>query len=132
MKFEKGIVVDGVYFDIPMISLKRTADFLDKFAQRTEDGEFHRELIGVYFNYTLTAGSSEDFGETDYEAFFEKITEPVEFHDISLPIKDGYYSFRCYISGVADEYSKILDNEAVFTGFTCKFIAKSPAKVPRR
>lgn len=132
MKFDKGIIIDGIYFDVPLVSLKRTGDFLDKYAQRTEDGEFHRELIGVYYNYTLSAGSSTDFGETDYNAFWEKITEPVEFHDISLPIKDGYYTFRGYISGVSDEYTRILDNEAEFTGFTCKFIAKSPARVSKK
>lgn len=130
MRFEKGIKVDGIQFDIPMVSLKRTADFLDKYAERTEDGELHRELIGVYYNYTLTAGTSTDFGDTDYDAFWEKMTEPVEFHDISIPTKSGYYTFRGYISSVSDEYKKILDNEAEFTGFTCRFTAKSPARRP--
>lgn len=130
MKYEKGIMVDGTYFDIPMVSLKRNADFLDKYAERTEDGELHRELIGVYYNYTLTVGTSSDFGDTDYDAFWDKMTEPVEFHDISIPIKSGYYTFRGYISSVSDEYKKILNNEAEFTGFTCKFTAKSPARKP--
>ena len=128
MKFKKGIMIDGIYFDIPMVSLKRTADFLDKYAERTEDGELQRELIGVYYNYTLTAGTSTDFGETDYEAFWNKMTEPVEFHDISIPTQSGYYTFRGYISSVSDEYKKILENEAVFTGFTCKLTAKGPAR----
>lgn len=128
MKFKKGIMIDGIYFDIPMVSLKRTADFLDKYAERTEDGELQRELIGVYYNYTLTAGTSTDFGETDYEAFWNKMTEPVEFHDISIPTQSGYYTFRGYISSVSDEYKKILENEAVFTGFTCKLTVKGPAR----
>lgn len=130
MKFQKGIIVDGIFFDIPMVSLKRSADFLDKYAERTEDGELQRELIGVYYNYTLTAGTSTDFGETDYEAFWNKMTEPVEFHDISIPTQSGYYTFRGYISSVSDEYKKILENEAVFTGFTCKMIAQSPTRRP--
>lgn len=130
MKFEKGIKVDGVHFDIPMVSLKRNADFLDKYAERTEDGELHRELIGVYYNYILTVGTSTDFGDTDYDAFWDKMTEPVEFHDISIPTQAGYYTFRGYISSVSDEYKKILDNEAEFTGFTCRFTAKSPARTP--
>lgn len=130
MKFQKGIKVDGTFFDIPMVSLKRNADFLDKYAERTEDGELHRELIGVYYNYTLTVGTSTDFGETDYDAFWDKMTEPVEFHQISLPTKNGYYTFTGYISSVSDEYKKILDNKAEFTGFTCKFTAKSPARKP--
>lgn len=130
MKFQKGIKVDGTYFDIPMVSLKRNADFLDKFAQRVESGDLERELIGVYYNYTLTAGTSSDFGDTDYDAFWDKMTEPVEFHNISIPIKNGYYTFRGYISSVSDEYKKILDNKAEFTGFTCKFIAQKPARTP--
>ena len=130
MKFEKGIKIDEMYFDIPMVSIKRTADFLDKYAERSEDGDLQRELIGVYYNYTLTVGTSSDFGDTDYGEFWNKMTEPVEFHDISIPTKNGYYTFRGYISSVSDEYKKILDNEAEFTGFTCKFIAKGPARRP--
>lgn len=130
MKFERGISVDGTYFDIPMISLKRTADFLDKFAERTEDGVLNRELIGVYYNFTLTAGSSSSFGETNYKAFWDKMTEPVEFHEFSLPIENGSYEFIGYISAVSDEYEKILSNDAVFKGFTCKMIARAPARRP--
>lgn len=130
MRFDKGIRVDGIHFDIPMVSLKRSADFLDKYAERTEDGVLHRELIGVYYNYTLTVGTSTAFGDTDYDAFWDKMTEPVEFHQISIPIKNGYYTFTGYISSVSDEYKKILDNDAEFTGFTCKFTAQRPARTP--
>lgn len=130
MKFERGISVDGTYFDIPMVSLKRTADFLDKYAERSEDGDLQRELIGVYYNYTLTVGSSTAFGETDYDDFWDKMTEPVEFHEISIPTRSGNYVFTAYISSVSDEYEKILNNKAEFKGFTCKFTAKKPARTP--
>lgn len=130
MKFKKGIKIDGTFFDIPMVSLKRNADFLDKYAERTEDGGLQRELIGVYYNYTLTVGTSSDFGNTDYDAFWYKMTEPVEFHEISVPTQDGYYTFTGYISSVSDEYEKILDGKAVFKGFTCKFTAQKPARTP--
>ena len=128
MKFDKGIIVDGIHFDIPMISLKRNADFIDKFAERTEDADLLRELIGVFYNFTLTVGSSDAFGDTDYDVFWDKMTEPVEFHNISLPRKDGYYSFVGYISSVSDEYKKITNNKEEFTGFTCKLTAKRPAR----
>lgn len=130
MEFHKGIIIDGTLFDIPMVSLKRNANFLDKYAERVESGDLERELIGVYYNYTLTVGTSSDFGDTDYDEFWDKMTEPVEFHDISVPTKKGYYTFRGYISSVSDEYEKILDKDAMFKGFTCKFTAKSPARTP--
>ena len=130
MKFDKGIRVDGIHFDIPMVSLKRSADFLDKYAERVETGELKRELIGVYYNYTLTVGSSTAFGDTDYDYFWDVMTEPKEFREISLPVKNGYYTFTAYISSVSDEYEKILDGKAEFTGFTCKFTAQRPARTP--
>lgn len=131
MVFQRGISVDGMYFDIPMVSLKREAKVLDKYAEREEEsGVLLRELIGVYYNFTLKVGSSKYFGETDYETFWDKMTEPVPFHEISIPIKDGNYTFTAYISNVSDEYEKILENKAVFKGFTCKFIAQRPARTP--
>lgn len=130
MEFHKGIIIDGIFFDIPMVSLKRNANFLDKYAERVEAGDLERELIGVYYNYTLTVGTSSDFGDTDYDEFWDKMTEPVEFHDISVPVKKGYYTFRGYISSVSDEYEKILDKDVMFKSFTCKFTAKSPARTP--
>ncbi len=131
MKFDKGIMVDGIFFDIPMVSLKRNADFLHKFAERNEEGDLLAEMLGVYYNFTLSVGTSSDFGMTDYEAFWDKMTEPVVFHEISIPTQKGYYTFKGYISSVSDEYKRILDNEAEFSGFTCKFTAKSPARRPK-
>lgn len=128
MRFTQGISVDGTFFDIPMVSLKRTADFLDKFAERTEDGDLKRELIGVYYNYTLTVGDSTSFGESNYSDFWDKMTEPAEFHDFTLPSSNGTYTFKGYVSSVSDEYKKILKDGVVFTGFTCKMIAKQPAR----
>ena len=130
MTFNRGISIDGHYFDIPMVSLKRTADVLDKYAERTEDGVLHRELIGVYYNYTLNVGSSTAFGNDDYDILWDKLTEPVPFHEISLPVKNGTYTFTGYISSVSDEYSKIGKEDAEFKGLTCRFIAERPARVP--
>lgn len=130
MKYERGLIVDGTYFDIPFVSLKREAPFLDKYAERVESGDLERELIGVYYNFALTVGSSSDFGDTDYEDFWDFMTTPVPFRNFSIPIKKGYYDFRGYITAISDEYKKILDNDAEYTGFTCKMIAKSPARRP--
>jgi len=128
--YTQGIIADNIHFDIPLVSLKRSADFLDKFAERTEDGDLKRELIGVYYNFTLTVGDSAAFGDSDYNEFWNKMTEPVEFHDFVLPAGTGTYSFRGYISSVSDEYKKILDGEAEFSAFTCKMTAKQPARSP--
>ena len=46
------LTIDGERYDIPVfVGVKRSADFLDKYANRTDNGDLKRELIGVYFNY---------------------------------------------------------------------------------
>lgn len=126
-KYTQGISIDGVSFDIPLISIKRTADFLDKYANRTEDGDLKRDLIGVYFNYQLNIGTIDD--ADTYELLWNKLTEPVEFHDFLLPDLKGTYSFRGYISSVSDEIEKVLFTGAQFKGLTCKFTSKKPARL---
>ena len=56
--FTQGISIDGVEYMIPFVSIKREAPFLDKTAERTEDGELHRELIGVYYSFMYKSTSS--------------------------------------------------------------------------
>lgn len=126
MDFTQGIKIDNVYFDIPMVSLKRNADVLDKYANRTEDGDLKREIIGVYYNFTLTVGVVEN--PALYQSLWNKLTEPTEFHTVELPDIYGVYRFTAYISSVSDEYMKVKNNSASFQGLTAKFTAKSPAR----
>ena len=126
MDFTQGIKIDNTYFDIPMVSLKRTADVLDKYANRTEDGDLKREIIGVYYNFQLTVGVVND--SALYQSLWNKLTEPTEFHTVELPDISGVYRFTAYISSVSDEYMKINNNSATFQGLTAKFTAKSPAR----
>jgi hypothetical protein len=132
--------IDGVDYNIPVISLVRKADFLDKYAERTEDGNLHRELIGVYYNYQLKLGSS--LNTVNYQALWLKLTEPVEFHDIIIVDSDGgEYTFTAYFSNVSDEYKRVIANpdfgnpgeeeyKSYFKNLTVNFIAKAPSRTP--
>ncbi|MED9903572.1 MAG: hypothetical protein UFG06_05250 [Lachnospiraceae bacterium] len=128
-KYKQGISIDGIYYDIPLVSIKRKADFLDKYAERTEDGDLKRELIGVYYNYQITFGVIND--DVTYDALYDKLTEPVEYHDFSLPTTGGLYQFRGYVSSVSDQIQKIKSTTSKFTGLQCKFTAKKPARIPQ-
>lgn len=130
MDITQGLSIDGTMFMVPFSSLKRSADFLDKFANRTEDGELKRELIGVYYNFEMEFG---DFGDSEegrkqHDDLWDKLTEPKEFHDVEIPDAAGTYTFRCYISSVSEEYKRIYKDHSEFTGMKCKFIAKKPAR----
>ncbi|MBE5867992.1 MAG: hypothetical protein E7293_03415 [Lachnospiraceae bacterium] len=129
-QYNQGISIDGQFFDVPLLSVKRKADFLDKYAERTEDGDMKRELIGVYFNYQMAFGTIND--DDTYAALWDKLTEPVEFHDFVIPTTNGQYTFRGYISSVSDEIYRITGKTAKYKGLRCKYISKKPARIPEK
>lgn len=120
------VIIDGITYNVPVISLKRKADFLDKFANRNENGDLLRELIGVYFNYQLQLGSTTDTAE--YSRLWDKLTEPVEFHTVTVPDESGNYTFTAYFSNVGDEIRRQVASMNYWKNLTVNFIAKSPAR----
>lgn len=128
-EYKQGIYIDSVFFDVPLVSVKRNFEFLDKYAERTEDGDLKRGLIGVYANYTMNFGVIDD--DDLYEKLVDKLTEPVEFHDFRIPSTKKTYAFRGYVSSLSDEMLKIEKNTVKFKGLTCKYIAKKPYRRPK-
>ena len=55
-KYTQGLIIDGITYNIPLISIKRNLDFLEKYAERSEDGDIKIETIGLYKNYTISIG----------------------------------------------------------------------------
>lgn len=122
------INIDGIDYDVPVISLKRKAAVLDKFAQRTESGDLEREVIGVYYNYDLQLGMTRDPAE--YDRLWDKLTEPIEFHDVVVYDNIGTRTFKAYISNVQDELMRYIDGKGYFNGLQASFVAKLPARTP--
>lgn len=122
------IIIDSVTYDVPVISIRRRADFLDKYAERTEDGILQRELIGVYFNYQLQFGRTTDVAE--YAALWTKLTEATEFHTVTVPDESGDYTFTAYFANVGDEMLKQRGASNFWQNLTVNFVAKEPAITP--
>ena len=123
------IIIDGTTYDVPVLSITRRADFLDKYAERTEDGVLHRELIGVYFNYQIKFGQTTNTAA--YAALWNKLTEPEEFHTVVVPDEDGVsYTFTAYFSNVGDELRRQSGAVAFWKNLTVNFTAQSPERTP--
>lgn len=121
------ITVDGTTYDVPILSLEETCDFLDKYAERTEDGKLHRELIGVYFNQRIQFGQPTN--KEDYTALWSKLTEPVEFHTVTVPDTDGVdFTFKAYVSNVKRALKVWKENRTDWTSMTVNFTAQEPAR----
>ena len=122
------IIIDGVTYNVPVKSISRKADFLDKYAERTEDGVLQRELIGVYFNYQLQFGRTTDVAE--YAALWNKLTEAEEFHTVTVPDESGNYTFTAYFANVGDEMLKQRGASNFWQNLTVNFVAKEPSITP--
>jgi len=121
------LTVDGERFAVDVVSLKRKGDFLDRYAERTESGDLQRDLIGVYYNYELKLEPSA--AASEYDRLWEKLTEPVEYHIVTVPYGGGgSYSFTAYFASVADELLCRQAGRNVWHNLTVHFIAKSPAR----
>ena len=118
------IIIDGNHYDLPVISITRRADFLDKYAERTNDGNLHRELIGVFINYKISFGKTTD---TDlYEELWTKLTETQEFHEVTVPDEAGDYTFTAYFSNVGDNMRKKVGVKNYWKDLTVNFTSKAP------
>lgn len=120
------LVIDGKKYNIEVyVGIKENADFLDKYANRTQDGDLKRELIGVYFNYSdITFEPQTDSNYNEFEKLWNKLTEPEEFHTVKI----ANFTFRAYFNSVSREIYMFKDNKAYKKNMTVSFTAKKPAR----
>jgi hypothetical protein len=123
------IIIDSTTYDVPMTILDETADFLYKYAERTEDGKLHSELIGIYFNYKIKFGSPAE--TTELAALWLKLSEPVETHTITLPDANGVpRTFPCYFSGLSRSLRKYYTAQTFWKDMAVNVISIDPSRVP--
>lgn len=125
-----SLIIDGVTYDIGVISCKREVSFLDRYAERSEDGTLHRELIGVFTKYALTLASS--LNTPQYAALWSVLTAPTEWHTVTVPDEtgDNALTFTAYFGSVSDELIKVKSGATYWKGCTVHFIAQSPQRTP--
>lgn len=119
------LIIDDVEYPVAIVSLKRKGDILDKTANRTEDGDLHREVIGTYYNYTMEIRPGND---TElYNRLFDVLTAPVPYHRVILP--NETVEVKMYFGSVQDEV-RFIDNKGTtyYNNLTCNLVCKEPRR----
>ena len=123
----KVIIIDDKAYAVRITELKRNADILDKYAERDEKGELHREVIGTYYNYQLKIGVKR--GERQlYNELFDVLSEPVASHRVELP--HDHVEFDGYFSSISDNIKLVDDDGFDCDGLSCKLTAMKPRRTP--
>lgn len=122
------LVIDGEVFNVAIVDLGRNAEFLNKSAERLGDGDLEKELLGVFVNYDLEIGMTRD--AVEYARLWDKLTEPVEYHEITVPTDIGDLTYTAYLSGVSDRVVRVTNGKTYWKGLKVRFISKKPTRKP--
>ena len=117
------IIIDGIEYNIAIVSLEGQADMLDKYAERTADGVLHRELIGVYDNYKIQFAASYSNSQAYSDLWF-KLTEPVPWHTVRFPTIFGKRDIVGYFANTRHEVSKQKGSVTYWKGLSTSFVSR--------
>ena len=123
--------IDGVaYPKIHVVKLTRKFSILDgELAGRNVRGEMIRDVIGTYYNYSLELMCNKLNG-AEYDEFYEIISSPRDSHVLQVPYGQNTLTFDAYITSGEDELKYMTENENLWRGINCDFIAMKPARRP--
>lgn len=117
------IIIDGIQYDVPIKAMSASADMLDKYAERTQDGVLHRELIGVYDNYEIEFSPS-IANASAYSDLWFKLTEPQEFHTVIFPTILGTREIVGYFAETKHEVIVQKNGITYWRNLSTSFVSK--------
>lgn len=103
------ITVDNVTYRVLVEydTLKRSFDLMEGSNSGTAiTGRSIRDIIGTAYTYSMTVLADPNY-PTDYDSFYYKISEPVDYHTITLPFGQSTLTFE----------AKIISGNDVYKGF---------------
>lgn len=103
------IKVDGTTYRVLVEydSLKRSFELMEGNNTGTAvSGRSIRDVLGTNYKYEMTVRADPKY-PTDYDSFFYKISEPVDYHTVVLPFGQSTLTFQ----------AKILDGSDVYKGY---------------
>lgn len=123
-------LLDGKAYNLRVSKLTRKFSVLDTGKSgRTQNGAMYRDVIGTYYNYSMTV---EQCGQ-DYEAmdtFWEAISQPEKSHVCVFPYNQETLSQQMYITSGEQTLLSRTEKRTMWGEITLSFIAMSPKVVP--
>lgn len=116
-------------FVVGLVKLNRSFRIDEKYRVTTEDGQLHREIRGIYTDYSIEIG---DVDQTQYDALIETLTSTEESQIVTLPYgKSGTVTFQAAFESISDGVTYIDEDEDgndvnFWDGLTVTFTAFTP------
>jgi hypothetical protein len=125
------ITVDGRKFNVMIKAVDLDAEFMYKFAERTEDFNLNYELGAVFFNQSITFGV-EDSDNKDFVDLYKLLTskgvDNGTGHNVEIFTPLGRQTFLMYPNKVQIKLLKERGTKSWWQDMQIKFIAVKPAE----
>jgi len=123
----RSIVVEGVAYDVELNKISIQGDFLYKYAERLQNGDFRSESIGFFENQVLSFGFNLD---NDFIALYNELstknTEGNYNKSIEVFSPLGVYTFNMYPDKLHLDMKRLNSDDSAWWGeMTVKFTATS-------
>ena len=120
--------VDGTVYDVHIVAIKRSADVLDgPNSGRSTNAVMVRDILGTFYNYSVEIDSDALTAE-EYDALYEALTAPEDYHTIEMPYGQTIKRFRAYVSKVDDELIQINGQYQRWGNMSFQFVAIEPQR----
>lgn len=109
-------------------SLKRSFELLEGNNTGTAiSGRSIRDVIGTTYKYEMTVRADPKY-PTDYDSFFYKISEPVDYHTVTLPFGQSTLTFEAKILDGSDTYKGYYNGYRRWDEMSLTFEAMEPQR----
>lgn len=93
------------------------------------DGDVDPDIIGTYYNYSMEIDTKLTAPE-EYDALWEVLSAPVEYHVVSFPYAQNTLTFEARITGGSDSFYRRINNKNYWGQMSVSFTAKKPQRTP--
>lgn len=127
---EQPFLLDGFAYNVRVTKLTRKFSVLDTDKTgRTQNGEMYRDIIGTFYNYSMTVEQRGD-DATAMDEFWEAISKPKTSHVCVFPYGQETLTQKMYITSGEQDVVAVGQNGTEWGEMSLNFIAMSPKVVP--
>lgn len=122
--------MDGMPYNVSVLELTRKFSVMDTDKSgRTMDGIMFRDVIGTYYNYTMTV-AARDGDEDALESFWEAISRPDESHACTFPYGQKTLTQHMYVTSGSQDLKMMREGKNEWGEIQVNFIAMAPEVTP--
>ena len=122
--------MDGIAYNVDVLSLTRKFSVMDTDKSgRTQDGQMYRDVVGTFYNYTVTVGVRGSDVQA-LEDFWEAISGPAVSHVCVFPYGQQTLTQQMYVTGGEQALKLMRGGVNHWDSISVNFIAMAPEVVP--